>query len=241
VAEPGSSEAADATELGKSDEGNTVSVINGATCNATDQSGCNQAVASVTVGRGPFGIALNSATNTIYVANTGELFEGKGGNTVSVIDGATCDGENSSGCRKTPAKVTVGPYPFGVAVDARTNRVFIVNNNGGDGPSSLSVISGSTCDAANISGCSTPPSLMALAGRAPNGVAFEPSSNTLFTANFTDASVSVIKTTERTSAESTPRIAVGSLPSAVAVDPLNHTLYVTNTGSGTVAVLPDHT
>jgi YVTN family beta-propeller protein len=240
VTQPGASNEIDSTDAGNTDQGDTVSVVNGASCNATDQSGCSQSPVTVTVGQGPFALAIDAATNTIYVANTGELFEsGHGGDTVSVIDGATCDGVDDSGCGQTPARVTVGPYPFGVAVDGAANKVFVVNNNGGDGPSSLSVINGSTCDATTVSGCIMTPRSIPGVGRAPNGIAFDPSTNSVYTANYQDASVSVIRTTNRNSATSLPRLAAGSLPSAVAVDPVDHTIYVADTESGTVAVLPD--
>jgi YVTN family beta-propeller protein len=230
------------TDLGPTDEGDTVSVIDGTSCNATVRTGCATPPATVTVGEGPFAIAVNATTNTIYVADTGQLFEiGRGGHTVSVIDGATCDGAVTSGCGQTPAKVTVGPYPFGVAVDAATNKIFVANNNGGDGPSTLSVISGSTCDASDVAGCTATPSSLPGVGRAPNGIAFDPTTDAVYTANFQDASVSVIGVAHATSATVPPRLAVGSLPSAVAVDPANHTVYVTSENDGTVAVLSDRT
>jgi YVTN family beta-propeller protein len=230
------------TELGPSDEGDTVSVINGATCNATVRSGCGQTPPTVTVGGGPFAIAVNAATDTVYVANTGQLFEaGHGGDTVSVIDGTSCDGVVTSGCGQTPATVTVGPYPFGIAVDAATNKVFVANNNGGDGPSTLSVIKGSTCDATDAAGCAVEPPSLPGVGRAPNDIAFDPSTDAVYTANFLDASVSVIGVAHPTASAVPPRLAVGSMPAAVAVDPANHTVYVTSTQDGTVAVLSDHT
>ena len=61
---------------------NTVSVIDGAACNAIRTSGCSQAAPTVTIGNFGIGLAVDQATNTIYVANAGD-------NTVSVINGAT--------------------------------------------------------------------------------------------------------------------------------------------------------
>jgi YVTN family beta-propeller protein len=228
------------TESGTNDEGDTVAVINGAICNATSRAGCGQTPATVTVGEGPFGIAVNASTNTIYVTNTGQLFDGgQVGDTVSVIDGASCDGTVTSGCGQTPAKVTVGSYPFGVAVDAATNKVFVANNNGGDGPSSLSVISGSTCDATDVSGCAVAPLSLPGVGRAPHGIAFDPSTGAVYTANHEDASVSIVGVVHPTSSAVPPRLAVGGAPTAVAVDPANHTVYVTSTNDGSITVLSD--
>ena len=47
----------------------TVSVIDGNTCNGTDASGCGQTPPTVAVGSGPEGVAVNQATETIYVGN----------------------------------------------------------------------------------------------------------------------------------------------------------------------------
>jgi DNA-binding beta-propeller fold protein YncE len=71
--------------------GNTISVINARTCNATDYSGCRQTPASVMDPGGPIALAVNQATGTVYVANIGDNFSGQG-HTASVINGATCNG-----------------------------------------------------------------------------------------------------------------------------------------------------
>ena len=76
-------------------------MINGATCNATLQSGCDQVPGTVKVGAGPLGIGVDPTTNSIYVANTGAeggAYSGLG-HTVSLIDGATCNGTDQSGVR----------------------------------------------------------------------------------------------------------------------------------------------
>ena len=68
---------------------NTVSVFNGATCNARDTSGCGQTPATVPVGLGPLGIFADPVNHTVYVAN----FDTHAGDstTVSMIDSATCN------------------------------------------------------------------------------------------------------------------------------------------------------
>ena len=48
---------------------NTVSVFNGATCNALVTSGCGQTPATVPVGLQPLGIFADPANHTVYVAN----------------------------------------------------------------------------------------------------------------------------------------------------------------------------
>src|SRR5262249_44964003 len=73
---------------------NTVSVFNGATCNATVTSGCGQKPAEVPVGLQPITLVADPADHTVYVANYGApAFGGTPGNstTVSMIDSATCN------------------------------------------------------------------------------------------------------------------------------------------------------
>ena len=49
-------------------------------------------------------LAVDPATDTIYVGSFDD-------NTVSVINGATCNGTDTSGCGQVPATVTVGSVP----------------------------------------------------------------------------------------------------------------------------------
>jgi DNA-binding beta-propeller fold protein YncE len=215
--------------------GNTVSVINARTCNAVRHSGCGQTPPAIAVGPEPLGIAVNQITDTVYVTSLGN-FTGK---TVSVINGATCNAASRTGCRQKPATVTVGPAPFGIAIDQATNTIYVANNNGGDGPASLSVINGATCDAANSTGCAHRPPALPGVGRAPNGIAFDQSTGAVYTANFYDATVSVITVTGQVTTGYLPRIAVGRGPEALAIDPANHTIYVTDSGDGTLSILPE--
>jgi YVTN family beta-propeller protein len=230
------------TSLGANDLGDTVSVIDGATCNGTHHSGCGQTAPTVKVSTGPFGIAVSQATDTIYVANTGQLFAGVLGHTVSVINGATCNGVQHTGCGQTPATVTVGPAPFGIAINQATNTIYVANNNGGDGPSSLSVIDGATCDGTNTTGCGTTPPVIPGVGRAPNGIALDQTTHTVYTANAFDATVSVVNVTRRAIRHPSgqpPRVAVGSAPEATAIDLGNHTIYIADAFDGTISILPE--
>jgi DNA-binding beta-propeller fold protein YncE len=230
------------TNPGAAASGDTVSVINGATCNAVAQSGCTQSPATITVGVGPLGIAVNPTTNTVYVTAAGTTVFTTGtdlGDTVSVIKGASCDGTDVSGCGQSPAQVTVGPAPWGIAVDPATNSIFVANSDAGVGPASLSVIRGAACDGADTAGCRTaaPPSISSI-GRAPNGIAFDAATDAVYTANYENASVSVVGVKDPDASRGAPpRVAVGSLPGNVALDLSNHTAYVTNSQNGTLSIL----
>ena len=80
----------------------TVSVIDAATRAVT---------ATIGVGPRPFGVAVDPATHTAYVTNSG-------GGTVSVIDAAT---------RAVTATIPVGSDPEGVAVDPAARTVYVTN------------------------------------------------------------------------------------------------------------------
>jgi YVTN family beta-propeller protein len=216
----------------------TVSVINTATCNAHRHSGCGQTPPTITVGSGPAGIAVDQATATVYVTDLGSNFSG---DTVSVINAATCNARQHSGCGQTPAQVTVGPAPWGIAVGQASNTIYVANNNGGDGPASLSVLDGATCDASNKSGCGRVPPAISGVGRAPNGIALDPFTHTVYTANALDATVSVIDVATPIASypASPPRVALGSLPEAIAIDTGNHTIYIADAFDGTVSILSE--
>ena len=72
-------------------------MINGATCNGTDHSGCGHLAATAKVGLDPFGAAVNDRTHTVYVTNNAD---GDSPGTVSVINGATCNGTHTTGCHR---------------------------------------------------------------------------------------------------------------------------------------------
>jgi YVTN family beta-propeller protein len=225
------------TDLGASDQGDTVSVIDGDTCSALVQSGCGDAPATVTVGSGPFGIAVNPTTDTVYVANTGQLFTTADGHTVSVINGATCNASVTSGCGQVTATVPVGRAPFGVAVDQATNTIYVVDNTGGDTDATLSTIDGARCDGMDSSGCTSTAATDLGPGRAPNGIALDPATHTLFTANFLNATVSEIDLASLPGHLTATRFAVGRAPDDVVVDPVDHTVYASSSLDGTVSVL----
>ena len=71
-------------------------------------------VATAPVGAGPGLVAVDEATDTIYVANS-ENFNG--GNTVSVIDGRTCRAGDITRCMRSSPTVTVGNFPSALSVD----------------------------------------------------------------------------------------------------------------------------
>ncbi len=83
-------------------DANTVSVINGATCNAAVHTGCGQHAPVAVVGISPRRVAIDPVTNTIYVTNAGS-------NSVTMLDGRTCNGQVHSGCGPAAAPPKAQP------------------------------------------------------------------------------------------------------------------------------------
>jgi DNA-binding beta-propeller fold protein YncE len=223
----------------------TVSVFNGATCNASTTTGCGQAPDTALVGFDPMALAVNAATDTIYVANFAHKHLPFAGNTVSVIDGITCNATNTTGCAKAPQTITVGPAfttPIGVAVDQAADTIYVADLQNGEGSGTVSVINGATCNATVTRGCGKTPPTVAV-GFGSNGIAFDPASRTVVVANIEDTSVSVINAATCNAAvtischQAQPRFPVGRAPSAVAIDPTAQTIYTSN-GDNTVSIIP---
>jgi DNA-binding beta-propeller fold protein YncE len=68
-------------------------VINASACSAFDRAGCARAWPTFKVGNYAQDLRVNEAIDTIYVVN-------KNDNTVSVVNGATCNSSDSSGCSR---------------------------------------------------------------------------------------------------------------------------------------------
>jgi DNA-binding beta-propeller fold protein YncE len=166
--------------------GDTVDVINGATCDGTNHSGCGHIAATVKVGLGPYGVAVDDSTETVYVANNAN---GDTPGTVSVINGATCNGVETTGCADNIPTVAVGRSPLLVAVDTRTAAVYVTDFSS----AGVSVIDGSTCNAKMTTGCSHPAPEQAV-GSQPFGIAVNQSSNTVYAMNiFGPGSLSIFR------------------------------------------------
>jgi DNA-binding beta-propeller fold protein YncE len=206
----------------------TVAVINAATCNASDTRGCDRTPALVNVPGGPEFLALNSLTNTIYVADTNS-------GDVSVIDGITCDARSTIGCTHTPASVSVGSEAFPIAVDQATNSIYVGTGEG------VSVINGSSCDSSTVRGCSKAPALISVDNQ-PAGLAVDDQNHTVYESG-EGGTVAVIDTgtcngTDANGCANTSRLVqVQSDPRGDAVDPATNTIYVTNAGSDSVSML----
>jgi DNA-binding beta-propeller fold protein YncE len=167
--------------------GDTVSVINGATCNATHHSGCSHLAATAKVGPGPFGVTIDNRTHTVYVANNAD---GDAPGTVSVINGATCNGTHTAGCGEHFPTMATGRSPLLAAVDTATGQVYVTDFSS----AGVTVLNGSRCNASVTSGCGGPLREQPV-GSQPFGLAINPRTGTVYVGNtFQAGSMSILST-----------------------------------------------
>ena len=238
----------------------TVSVLDARRCNGTRSTGCATLATLQVLGGNPDDVAVNPRTGTLYVATitTG------GANRISVFNAATCNATNPTGCTQIPATLGVGDSGDGLsalslAVDYATNTVYATNlvTEFGDpnffAGSSVYVIDGATCDAADTSGCSQTPATVTVPasesnGSTPVGIAVDQTTNTIYTADLDggDAgtgTVGVINGAtcngqDTTGCDQTPT----TVPTAfgtegIAIDPETHDVYANNIEDSSVSII----
>ena len=113
----------------------------------------------VVVGQNPDFVAVNAATDTIYVSNSND-------GTVSVIDGSTT---------KVTATITIGGMPQGIAVNPATNMVYVALFAGLS--STVTVIDGS--DNSIVTNLSVPGATYVAVDSATNQIYTSDSDNTV--------------------------------------------------------------
>src|ERR1700722_10544763 len=128
------------------DAGGETSLFDGARCNATVTSGCGEPAATVDVGG--VSAVLNPATRTLYIADPGSG--------IHVIDAAVCNAVTPVLCRHLVNTVADDNGPQAIDVDIATDTVYAVDNGWGRA-STVSVIDGATCNGKNGSGCGLAP------------------------------------------------------------------------------------
>jgi YVTN family beta-propeller protein len=228
---------------------NIISVFNGAMCNATQSTGCTQTPAVILVGNSggaPFvsalSLAVNQLTNTIYATNVVTNTVPFGGTSVYVINGATCNAMNTSGCNQVPATITAGNNPWGIDIDEATDTVYTANIADGEHAGTVSVINGATCNGTNTAGCGQTPTPVQ-AGFGAKGITVDAATHHVYVTNDEDTSVSVINgatcnaITTTGCGKTPPKVAVGLTPFTAAVDQSVATVYVGSL-AGTVSVIP---
>lgn len=209
-----------------------------------------QAIASVSVGTAPWGVAYDSGNGELFVSNSG-------GDSVSVVDPTTesvvttvpvfltpeglasdpTDGKVfvandfsnnvsvlDTSTDKVLTTVPTGGYPVGVAYDSALDEVFVTDRETGN----VSVLNGAT----NALVASIP------VGSQPEGVCVDSPQALVYVGNFGSDNVSVIDTGTNTVVAT---VAVGSSPQGVACDTTNGNVYVSDSGNDNVTVIASST
>jgi DNA-binding beta-propeller fold protein YncE len=222
----------------------TLAMINAAACNASSTTGCPHVSHAPTGGRGSTDVVVDERTHTAYALNvTSE--------TVAVINTATCNAVTTSGCSRHPALVRLPAYPTSIAINPRTDSIYVAVLEGGRAvgqTAKMLVINGARCNASDTTGCTASYAVVPIAepaGPAPAaGIAVDPATNTVY-AGGRQLAVLDGRTCNGTSTQGCAKILatlpgnpVGGQPQ-IALDPLNSTLYTTVArpdGYGAVAI-----
>jgi DNA-binding beta-propeller fold protein YncE len=152
----------------------TVSVINGATCNAMVSTGCGQTPVSVPVGDTPVGLFADPDNHTVYVPDAGDT-------SVSMIDSATCNAVDTGGCPSTPPPtVDVGASPSSAEANLATHTVYVSTIGIANG---WAAFDADTCNATVQTGCGTQGTLIGDPS-GPNDAVVDSANDTLYAANY---------------------------------------------------------
>jgi DNA-binding beta-propeller fold protein YncE len=182
-----------------------VSMINARTCNAARRFGCARAPRVAVLGlASPGVVAVDTSPghDAIYVAAAG-------GNTVTVLNGKTCNARKSRGC-KSVRRTTVGAAPSAIAIDPSIGTVYVANL-GGDSVSTLREKACSTLAAA----CKTHGKTVSLgAGSDPVALVADPTTKTVYVADSGTGAISFINAatcniSKRAGCAKTPRVRGG--------------------------------
>ncbi len=224
---------------GENENGDTVSVFNGATCNATDGNGCAQSGHKIHSGPNPFDLLVDQATDTVYVANS-DFNDGS----VAVINGATCNAKVKSDCGQSPPQVPTGSNPQFLALDGSLHTLFAINET----DDTISEVDTRFCNGTVSSGCSArplneqatfnPPE----SGGTPNAFALDPQTGTVFVANVGGQSFLQAVSIRHCNAidSSSCRLEAPSVPDSeflTVVDQTTNTIYAANSNLPQIDVI----
>ena len=165
-------------------------------------------------------VAINKATNKIYVAGFGSGGTKQKG-VVTIIDGIN----------NAATTVQVGVWPLAVAVNETTNKIYVANygNLPLGLPGSITVIDGATNSTTTI----TDPN-----ARNPRSLAVNPSTNKVYVANFSTGNVTVIDGATYSTTTVTDPNAMNLAAYAIAVNTVTNKIYVANNDTDRAANNP---
>jgi len=189
------------------------------TCTARHPQGCTPVVADIAGVSGPFGLALDPGTQTLYSTNFMDQ-------DVVLLDPARCNVSHPAGCVTIGPPIPVGAGPVELSVNVRTHAVYVGNTT----DHSISAIDGAHCRVGGLSGCSAPARTAPTGLGAPWNLFVDASTDTVYVPGLGDNRVAVIDGAHCCAVKAT--VTVGRDPFDLGTDPATHTLYVANSASG---------
>ncbi len=168
---------------------------------------------------GPYPTSTSISAPVVYDGANGEIY---------TADPAVPSVEVFSATHALLTTISVGLYPYALAYDNASDRLFVVQDY--DGNVSIIDTSSNTVLPATLNAGSF--------GGGLDAIAYDPNSNEVYIANTLNHTVSVWGALNDTLVRT---LVVGSDPSSLVVDPENNTVFVANTDSGNVSVIDDAT
>jgi DNA-binding beta-propeller fold protein YncE len=155
---------------------------------------CGKVAATISLGAvrpvvggpaGPFGLAVDDATHTLYVLDN---HDGNLPGTVTLLSTATCNGFVTSGCAGKFPTVFVGRSPRLAGLDARTGLLYVTNHGSAD----VSVLNTARCNAESQAGCAAPVPEVGV-GSQPNGLAIDELTGTVYVLSLGTGTMSLLR------------------------------------------------
>jgi DNA-binding beta-propeller fold protein YncE len=203
-----------------------VSVIDIRACNRVSAGGCTAAPTQIATRPGPAWLTVDDATDTLYAPEQGPE-EGPPGDTVAVIDGATCNASVVTGCGRTPARATTGSGASVAVADPRTRTLYVENQDA----LTVSVLDAATCNARDATDCA--PQAAVQVGNEPNSsLVIDQPTRTLFVVNTGSDTLSVVDLRHCRAgdvagcAQPDRTLQTGGVPFWIELDPRTRTMYV---------------
>jgi DNA-binding beta-propeller fold protein YncE len=207
-------------------------VANGALCGLIAPFAVGPPAIGIQLGAG--GLAVDPASDTIYVASDGAL---------TMIDGTTCNASVTSGCGHARTVGVPGADEDDVLVDPTTETVYVALR----GTESIAVFDARECNAVHAD-CDVGTSMHVPSGAPPIQPLLDPSTHTLYAIDDGDAAISVFDVAHCNALDhtgcgqrpATLRTADDS-PQAIALDPVANTLYVADDNGFRVSLVDTRT
>jgi YVTN family beta-propeller protein len=216
----------------ESQDSSSISVLNTATCNAQNQSGCPRVAPALATGITPtINMVMNSQTHTLYS-------QSQDSNSLWVFDTRKCNAMHTSGCTEFAPTTIVGAAPVDVAENPVTRTLYGTNQL----DNTVSVIDTTVCNQHHLTGCNQTWPTVPL-GNAPRFLGVNTITNSIYVSNRDDGTLSVIngatcnRSNTSSCSQAQPTTAVGTMPQQIAVDESTNTVYVVNQDDGTVSVI----